>query len=208
MIDFTLSHRRRSLRLQRLATNGQFSHNLPSPASAGNAAVLEVRLMSSPAQFVLLPLLLIMSAIAAGQESERTATCAFDDGKQMSVRYTPVSGASKNPALGKVWTPGGSAMTVFTETDVRLGNTAIPTGAYTMYLIPGKKRWTLVVSKNTRVDATYDEKQDLTRVVMQDASLPHPADRLDMYFAHMGPKQCEINAQWGHTRAWVEFIEK
>jgi hypothetical protein len=99
-------------------------------------------------------------------------------------------------------------MTVFTETDVRLGNAAIPTGAYTMYIVPGKKRWTLIVSKNTRVDAAYDEKQDLTRVVMQDASLPHPADRLDMYFAHMGPKQCEINAQWGLTRAWAEFTEK
>ena len=146
--------------------------------------------------------------VAPAADSE-SAVCTFEDGKQMTARYNPMSvGHSDAPASGKALMPGGSAMTFFTETDVVLGGTTIPIGAYTMYIIPAKKDWTLIVSKNVTVDAKYDDKQDLAKAAMEVGQLSTPADKLSLYFGHTGPKKCEIDVDYGKTRGWVEFRQK
>ena len=154
---------------------------------------------------------LLSSTLAAQQpasDSESTI-CAFEDGRQITARYTPVPTAkAEGPPVGKVLSPGGSAMTFFTETDLVLGQTTIPTGAYTMYVLPAKKEWTLIVSKNTAVDAKYDDKQDLARAAMEIGQLSNPAEKLSLYFGHTGQKKCEINIDYGKTRGWVTFQEK
>ena len=162
---------------------------------------------------VLLCPLMLLSLAKAQQPSpapeSESAICAFEDGKQLTAHYTPVpAGHSDGPPIGKVLMPGGSAMTFFTETDLGFGDSHIPTGGYTLYVIPGKKEWTLIVSKNTAVDAKYDEKQDLGRATMATGQLSSPADRLSVYFGHTGPKKCEINIDFGKTRGWVEFRER
>jgi len=118
-------------------------------------------------------------------EAESKATvCTFEDGKQISARYIPVPLARKEgPSPGKVWTPGDSAMALFTETDLTLSNTSIPTGAYTMYLIPGKKVWTLVVSRNLKMDAPYEEREDLVRAPMETGTLDSAEDKLSVFSA-------------------------
>ena len=162
---------------------------------------------------VLLCELMLVSLALAQQASptptSESAICAFEDGKQLTAHYTPIpAGHNDGPPIGKVLMPGGSAMTFFTETDLGFGDVRIPTGGYTMYVLPGKKEWTLIVSKNTAVDAKYDEKQDLARASMATGQLSSPADRLAVYFGHTGPKKCEINIDFGKTRGWVEFREK
>ena len=145
---------------------------------------------------------------AASSDSESTI-CAFEDGRQITARYTPVSTAKTDgPPTGKVLSPGGSAMTFFTETDQVLGATTIPTGGYTMYILPAKKEWTLIISRNTAVDAKYDDKQDLARASMEIGQLSNPAEKLALYFGHTGQKKCEINIDYGKTRGWVAFREK
>jgi hypothetical protein len=133
----------------------------------------------------------------------------FEDGRQLTARYVPVSaGHSEGPPTGKIWVPTTNAWTLFTESDLMLGNTSIPTGAYTVYLLPGKKDWTLIVSRNTDVGAKYDDKQDLARAQMEIGQLSSPADRLSLYFGHTGQRKCEINVDFGKLRGWVEFRQK
>jgi len=156
-------------------------------------------------------LMLVPLAVAqqSGAAQSETAICTFEDGKQISARYNSMpAGKSDGPPAGKVLVPGGSAMTFFTESDITLGRTAIPPGGYTMYIIPGKKDWTLIVSKNTAVEAKYDDKLDLARAPMETGQLSTPADKLGLYFGHLGPKKCEINVDFGKTRGWVEFRQK
>lgn len=153
-----------------------------------------------------------MANVAAAQQpapATENAVCSFEDGHSITARYTPVpTGKADGPPTGKVWTQNNPTWTLFTETDIALGNTAIPTGGYTMYLQAGKKDWTLIVSKNTSVDAKYDEKMDLAREKMEIGELNTPADKLSLYFGHTGPKKCEINVDYGKLRGWVEFHEK
>jgi hypothetical protein len=169
--------------------------------------------MRSILAFLVLFLVLLLISPGFAQQSSgsaaESAVCAFEDGKQLTAHYNPVAaGKSDGPPVGKVLMPGGAAMTFFTETDLGFGDVHIPTGGYTMYVIPGKKEWTLIVSKNTSVDAKYDEKMDLARASMAIGQLNSPADKLAVYFGHTGPKKCEINIDFGKTRGWVEFREK
>jgi Protein of unknown function (DUF2911) len=149
---------------------------------------------------------------AAAQQGDNSqsesAVCTFEDGKQMSIRYAAVPAGHGDFSFGKVWTPGGSALTLFTETDVTLNGKVLPVGAYTMYLIPGKKTWTTIVSRNTAVTAKYDEKNDLARASMETGELGQAEPGLKVFFGHTGAKTCEFNVDYGKTRAWVEFKER
>ena len=147
-------------------------------------------------------------AQAASDPQQSETMCTFSDGRQLIARYTAVASDRKSsPPPGKIWMPGGSAITLFTETGLKLGKTEVKTGAYTVYLIPGKNQWTLVVSKNTNPAATYDEKQDLARAPMETGTLSQAEEQLNISFGHVAPKQCEINVDYGRSRAWVAFDE-
>lgn len=145
---------------------------------------------------------------APANSESRDAVCILNSGKQMSAHYVPTeAGGGPNASPGKVWTPGGSAMTLFTETELKIGDTVLPIGAYTMYLIPGRKSWTLLVCRNQKIDAVYDEHQDLVRQPMQTAALDKPEERLSLFFGHVGPARCELNVSYDATRAWVDFAQ-
>lgn len=135
-----------------------------------------------------------------------TATCNFDDEKQLVVQYQRVPINVKKPLalqvpFGKVWSPGGKAMTLFTNTPVQIGAVTVPIGAYTLYVIPGARQWTLIVSKSTDVSGNYDEQQDLVRVPLESGELPSPESAFSLSFAHIAPQQCNIRMdldKFGH----------
>jgi hypothetical protein len=142
---------------------------------------------------------------SATSDSE-TVSCNFADDKQVTVRYNSIP-FNKRERLreNKVWMPGGSAIILFTGADLKFGGKNIPTGAYTMYLIPGKKTWTLIVSKNEKPESAYEARQDLARGPMDLGQLSQPNDKLTLYFGQMGPKQCNLRVYYGDTGVFTEF---
>ncbi|MGE5205887.1 MAG: DUF2911 domain-containing protein [Chlamydiota bacterium] len=138
-----------------------------------------------------------------------TVSCNFADGKQITARYSRVPVDKKEKLRdGKIWMPGGSAMILFSGADLKFAGKDIPTGAYTMYLIPGRKNWTLVVSKNEKPESAYDQQQDVARGEMDLGQLSQPTRRLTLYFGQMGPKQCNLRVYYGDTGAFTEFNEQ
>lgn len=144
---------------------------------------------------------------AAGSES--TALCTFGDETELSVRYIPAS-TKDNPRAqtGKIWAPGGSPLVLFTQSELSVNNVTLPVGAYSLYLIPGKDAWTLVVNKNVSQGSAYDEKDDLVRARMEGAKLGTPAERLNISFGRMAPKQCEMRVYFDQTGTWTTLLEK
>jgi hypothetical protein len=147
-------------------------------------------------------------ADSAAPQSD-TVSCNFADGKQVTVRYQRVP-FNKRERLrdNRVWMPGGSALILFSGADLKFEGKPIPTGAYTLYLIPGKKTWTLVVSKNEKPESAYQPQQDLARGPMDLGQLSQPTDRLTLYFGQMGPKQCNLRVYYGDIGAFTEFDEQ
>jgi hypothetical protein len=159
------------------------------------------------ARFVVAVLFLpTLAAIGSAQSEPSTASCNLDDGRQVYIRYNPISAKDKL-TNGKPWAPGGSPMTLFTEAQLSFGGATIPIGAYTVYPIPDKSKWTLVVNKNVTPGAAYDDKQDLARAQMETDQVSQPSDALEVAFAHVGDK-CTLRIYFGKSASFAPFTAK
>jgi len=146
-------------------------------------------------------------AAQSGGGATSTTTCNLYDGRQVYVRYNPVPTSKDKLPNGKAWAPGGIPMTLFTEAQLALGSSMIPIGAYSVYPIPARDHWTLVVNKNVTAGAAYDEKQDSARAPMETAQVDSSSDGLEVAFAHVGAR-CTLRVYFGKTASFADFTAK
>jgi len=156
---------------------------------------------------VLLSLLLTPWLAAQSNSQTSTTTCNLDDGRQLYVRYVAVPSNKERISNGKPWAPGGTPMTLFTEAQLALGSSMIPIGAYTLYPIPARGNWTLVVNKNVTAGAAYDERQDIARAPMETAQVDQPSESLEVAFAHVGTR-CTLRIYMGKSASFADFVAK
>ena len=155
----------------------------------------------------------LMAQSKATAAQTKTVACTFQDGSEMSIRYRPEPTGKKDKKdkkklrEGEVWSPGGSPMYLFMQTNVTLAGTLLPAGAYSMYLIPAKEHWTLIVNKNVKEGTAYDATQDVVRVPMSQGELGH-AQGFRVYLGQSGPKQCSIRVYHGKTGSWADFNQQ
>lgn len=73
-----------------------------------------------------------------------------------------------------VWRTGANNATAFrTDTDVMIGNERIPAGSYTLWSVPSRSGWTLIVNRQIGQWGTvYNREQDLARIPMQVRAAP------------------------------------
>jgi hypothetical protein len=68
--------------------------------------------------------------------------------------------------FNELWRTGASACTTFaTNETIDFGNATLEAGKYSIYTIPSKDEWTIIVNKDTTLHGTtgYDEKKDVFR---------------------------------------------
>jgi hypothetical protein len=168
----------------------------------------------------ILLLTLFCSAQMEGDKSKRAsppeqAVCKFNDGKTVTVNYSSprMKGRTIYGDLvpyGKVWRTGANEATTFvTEADLTIDNVAIPAGKYTMYSLPGKEGWKLIINKQTGQWGTeYDQKQDLARIDMKTEPLVSPVENFTIGFDLQGANDCRLRLDWERTRAYLDIKEK
>lgn len=184
------------------------AHELPMARTweIGTGAVL---CLSTAIALLIWSMLVTSLALAQTTRSDpATAVCTFADGKQISVRYNPEPASKRTLPAGDVWMPGGSPMILFTQTALSVGSSDIPIGAYSIYLIPREQQWTLILNKNVSKLSKYDPEQDVLRTPMQSGNLGEPASEVQVVFAHIAPKQCNMRVYRAKRGAWASFREK
>ncbi|MGB2605782.1 MAG: DUF2911 domain-containing protein [Candidatus Sulfotelmatobacter sp.] len=148
------------------------------------------------------------ATVCSAQESDQsTASCNLDDGRQVYIRYNPVATKAEKAPNGKPWAPGGAPMTLFTDAQLSFEGSTIPAGAYTVYPIPGKEKWTLAINKNVAPHSAYDEKQDIARAPIETDQVSQPSDALEVAFAHVGEK-CTLRIYFGKAACFAPFTAK
>lgn len=82
----------------------------------------------------------------------------------------------------KVWRTGANEATSLTvDKDIEIGGEKVPAGSYTIYTIPGKSSWTLILNKQTGQWGTqYDEKQDLVRIPLKVETIATPVEKFEI----------------------------
>ena len=145
---------------------------------------------------------LTIAANALAQDPQ-TAYCNFADGNQVSMQYP--STVKEEPRNGRVWSPG---ITLYVQVPLTLAGSQLSLGAYSVYFIPGGKTWTIIVNRNVTTPAAYDSSQDVARAPMELGELPDPTKNLELSFAHMSAKQCNLRVYHGKVGAFTDFLEK
>jgi Protein of unknown function (DUF2911) len=103
---------------------------------------------------------------------------------------------------GKAWRAGADeATTLLTEDAIMVGGTALPAGAYTLYMVPEEKGTAkLAISKRIGdwgilKDGTVNEKNDLARVDMQKESLKDKLEQFTIGF-EKGANGATLKMMW------------
>lgn len=82
-----------------------------------------------------------------------------------------------------VWRAGANMATQLTaEVDMTIGNTFIPRGIYSLFALPTRSGWKLIVSKEVLQWGTdYDPKQDFARIDLRSRTLAEPIESLTFW---------------------------
>ena len=75
----------------------------------------------------------------------------------------------------KLWRTGASDCTsITTNEDIVFGNTTLKMGSYSIFTIPSKKEWTIIVNTDTTLhgETGYDAKKDVFRFTVPVESVP------------------------------------
>jgi hypothetical protein len=109
---------------------------------------------------------------------------------------------------GKVWRTGANEAAELTlYVDMKLGDTPLKAGTYTLYTIPGAKEWTVIISNDLNVWGSYfyNEANDVARLSVPVTS----GDSLDAFsIAFEGVDNgVHMHLGWGTTRIAVPFTK-
>jgi hypothetical protein len=136
-----------------------------------------------------------------------SATVAVDYGRP-SMRGRKVFGGIV--PFGQVWRTGANAATqLITDHDLVIGGQPVPAGTYTLWTIPGRDGWTLIVNRQHGQWGTeYHPDQDLVRVPLTVTRSDRPVERFTVTVAGGEAGEGSIAFAWERTRATVEVSAK
>jgi len=163
--------------------------------------------------------LFVVASRAQQDKSKRpsppaTATLDLGNGKSISIDYSSPRAKGRKiygglVPFGKVWRTGANESTTFVTTaDVTVGGTKVPAGSYTLFTIPDKDKWTLVISKKTGEWGTDypGASNDLARVEMKASTLPAPVENFTISI-EKSASGGTLNLDWETTRASVAITK-
>jgi len=170
---------------------------------------------------VCLGLIFFAAACHAQQDKSKrpsppaSATLDLGGGKAVTIDYSSPRAKGRQiygglVPFGQVWRTGANEATTFVTTgDVTVGGTLVPAGSYTLFTVPNKDKWTLVISKKTGEWGTDypGPSNDLARVDMKVSTLPAPVENLTISF-DKSANGGTLNIDWETTRASVAIVKK
>src|SRR5947207_14787149 len=110
------------------------------------------------------------------------ARIAIDYG-QPHLRGRNVIGMPGVVPWDTVWRTGANMSTeLATEVDLTIGNTFVPRGVYTLFSLPTRNGWKLVISKEVNQWGTdYDASKDFARIDLRQRTLAEPVESLTFW---------------------------
>lgn len=140
------------------------------------------------------------------------AACDLGGGKTITVDYSSPRAKGRKifgdlVPYGEVWRAGANEATTFvTAADVMVGGTHVPAGSYTLFTIPNKDKWTLIISKKTgEWGIPYPgAADDFARVDMKASFTSAPVEDFTIAFDKAG-SGCTLRMEWETTKATVDI---
>ncbi len=99
----------------------------------------------------------------------------------------------------KVWRTGANGATILNFSEpVVIGGVAIKAGKYGLLSIPGKKEFTLIITKDLTVNqpSLYKPENDVVRVTAPVNKVSDVVETLSMQFTNVKNESCELQISW------------
>jgi hypothetical protein len=127
------------------------------------------------------------------------------EGQTVTIHYNAPSMRGRT-IFGKlvpysqVWRTGANpATTLITPIPLHFGALLVPAGTYTIYSLPNKDKWMLIINKQTGQWGTeYHQEQDLGRVEMKSHTLPNPQELMSLSFDDIKKDSAEFHIRWAN----------
>jgi hypothetical protein len=144
-----------------------------------------------------------------------SASLDLGGGKSVSVDYSSPRLKGRHvgqevATYGEVWRAGANEATTFVTTaDITVSGTPVPAGHYTIFTLPNKDKWVLIVSKKTGEWGTPypGASDDFARIDMKVSALPSPVENFTISF-DKAANGGTMNLDWDTTRASVAIAKK
>jgi len=113
-----------------------------------------------------------------------------------------------------VWRTGANMATqLSTEVDLTIGNTFVPRGVYSLFSLPTRNGWKLVVSKEVMQWGTdYDPSKDFARIDLRQRTLSEPVESLTFWLVPAIENQNSktfphgvLKFAWGNTELSTDW---
>ncbi len=108
---------------------------------------------------------------------------------------------------GKIWRTGANEATEITfYKDLKLANTLIKSGTYTMVTIPNESEWTIILSKDLNVWGAYfyNETNDIARIKVPVNTVKDSLEAFSIIFEE-SKDGVDMYLGWGTVRVKVPF---
>jgi hypothetical protein len=106
------------------------------------------------------------------------------------------------------WRTGANEATRFTTTDsIQFGGKALAAGTYSLFTIPGKDEWIVVINSEKDLWGAFDYKpeKDVLRVTVKPTAA-EPQEWLDFSFEDLTPATANLVLRWERLRVAVPIV--
>jgi len=132
---------------------------------------------------------------------------------KQTIGYTEVTIEYNRPSLrnrdmfedltreGEVWRTGANMATRLTLSDkITIGGKELSPGKYSIYSIPGKKEWTIIINRKISWGTQYDEKLDLVRIKVPTLKSKENHESFTFYFSNTTEDSAILGFAWENTK--------
>ena len=108
----------------------------------------------------------------------------------------------------RVWRTGANAATTLTtDVDLVIGGARVPKGSYTLYTLPSRAGWKLIINRQTGQWGTgYGPAHDLGRVPMTTETLGAAVEQFTIAIDSLGARHGTLSMSWGTFRWSVPLV--
>ncbi len=113
--------------------------------------------------------------------------------------------SSELAPFGKIWRTGANSATRIRFTDkVSIAGTALDSGTYVLYTIPGKDQWQVILNKGLTNWGTdgYKESDDVARFTVPASKIKN-TETFTIQVSNVKPESCELELMWGTTAVQI-----
>jgi len=107
-----------------------------------------------------------------------------------------------------LWRTGANGCTKLTfGEDVKIEGKAVPAGTYSLFSIPGKTEWTIILNKNTKLGGTngYSEAEDQLRFKVKTRTKAEKTETFTIEFANLTANKATLELIWENTVVAFDF---